>query len=85
MGGFIKYPENGELENLSLPSVNHPEAGYVCDNNEEEDQDILSDIRVPSIASNVICFNFIYLWLFLLSLIICFLLFIFFSYLCQQI
>lgn len=59
MGGITKYPENGELENLSIPLVNHPEAGYVCDNNEEEDQDILSDNRVPSIASNVICFYFL--------------------------
>jgi len=53
MGGILKYPESGELDIISIPMVTHTALGYVYDNNEEQDQEILSDIRVPSMASNV--------------------------------
>lgn len=65
MGGILNYPENGDLEYLSIPMVTHTSSGYVYDNNEPSDPDILSDIRVPSIASNVsvsfVCYLVIYL------------------------
>lgn len=66
MGGILNYPENGELEILSIPMVTHTSSGYVYDNNEQDDPELLSDIRVPSIASNVsiviyfLCFNYIH-------------------------
>lgn len=52
MGGILKYPEDGDLEKLSIPLVNHKSSEFVYDNN-EDDQEILSNI-VPSISSNVI-------------------------------
>lgn len=60
MGGILKYPEGGGLEFLSIPFVSHTTSGFVYDNNEEDNQDVLSDIRVPSIASNVIIDLFCY-------------------------
>lgn len=66
MVGILKYPENGELEILSISLDTHAKTGYVFDNNVEEDKKILSDIRIPS-ASNVICF----IQTSLLKLIIC--------------
>lgn len=59
MGGILKYPENGELEVLSIPLVTHTRSGYVYDNNEEDNQKLLSEIRVPTIASKVVCFDLI--------------------------
>lgn len=53
MGGILKYPESGELEVMSVPMVNHTSPGYVYDNNEEQNHDLLSDVKVPSMASNV--------------------------------
>lgn len=53
MGGILKYPESGELEVMSVPMVTHTSSGYVYDNNEEPNQELLSDVRVPSMASNV--------------------------------
>lgn len=53
MGGILKYPESGELEVMSVPMVTHTSSGYVYDNNEEQNQELLSDVRVPSMASNV--------------------------------
>lgn len=58
MGGILKYPESGELDIISIPMVTHTSLGYVYDNNEEQDQEILSDIRVPSMASNVSNFQY---------------------------
>lgn len=52
MGGILKYPENGELEILSISLDTHAKTGYVFDNNVEENKEILSDFKVPS-ASNV--------------------------------
>lgn len=56
MGGVLNYPENGELGILSIPLVTHTLSGYVYDNNEVEDQDILNEVRMPSVASYVNCF-----------------------------
>lgn len=67
MGGILNYPENGELEILSIPMITHTSSGYVYDNNEPNDPELLSDIRVPSIASNVsiviyfLCFDYIHI------------------------
>lgn len=67
MGGILNYPENGELEILSIPMVTQTSSGYVYDNNEQDDPEILSEIRVPSIASNVcivtyfLCFDYIHI------------------------
>jgi len=58
MGGILKFPENGVLDIMSVPLVSHTTSGYVYDNNEEQDPELLSDVRVPSIASNVNCFKF---------------------------
>lgn len=60
MGGILNYPENGELEVLSIPLVTQTSSGYVYDNKEHEDPDLLSDIRVPSIASNVSVFKYFF-------------------------
>jgi len=59
MGGILKYPENGELDVMSVPMVTHTSSGYVYDNNEEQNQELLSNVRVPSMASNVNGFNFV--------------------------
>ncbi|XP_060861011.1 F-box/LRR-repeat protein 4 [Metopolophium dirhodum] len=53
MGGILKYPENGELDVMSVPMVTHTSSGYVYDNNEEQNQELLSNVRVPSMASNI--------------------------------
>jgi len=53
MGGILKYPESGELDVMSVPMVTHTSSGYVYDNNEEQNQELLTDVRVPSMASNV--------------------------------
>jgi len=53
MGGILKYPENGELDVMSVPMVTHTSSGYVYDNDEERNQELLSNVRVPSMASNV--------------------------------
>jgi len=59
LGGVLKYPDEGELEIISLPQVTHSSSGYVFDSNNEFNQEKLSGIRVPSIPSNVICFKFL--------------------------
>ncbi|XP_025405121.1 F-box/LRR-repeat protein 4 [Sipha flava] len=51
MGGVLNYPENGELGILSIPLVTHTLSGYVYDNNEIKDQEILNEVRMPSVAS----------------------------------
>lgn len=60
LGGILKYPEDGELEIKSMPVVTHTVSGYVYDNNEEDNQEILSHINVPSILPDVICFHFLF-------------------------
>lgn len=62
MGGILSYPESGELEFVSIPlAANHASTVYagIYDNYDEETQDIFSNIKVPSIATNVI--NLLYL------------------------
>jgi len=53
MGGILKYPEDGELDVMSIPMVTHTSSGYVGDNDEEQNQELLLNVRVPSMASNV--------------------------------
>jgi len=57
MGGILKLPESGELDFMTVPMVTHTTSGYVYDNNEEQNQNLVSDIRMPSnanvMASNV--------------------------------
>lgn len=48
MGGILKFPESGELDVMNVPMVTHTTSGYVYDNNEEQNQKLLSDVRVPS-------------------------------------
>lgn len=59
LGGILKYPENDDIEILSIPLVTHTRSGYVYDNNEEDNQNPLSEIRVPTMTSKVLCFNLI--------------------------
>lgn len=56
MSGILKYPEGGELEFLSIPAVTHTTSDVVY-NNKENNHELLSDIKLPSIASNVIFFK----------------------------
>lgn len=71
MGGILKYPENGELEVLSIPLVTHTRSGYVYDNNEEDNQKLLTEIRVPTMASKVVYFNLILSEKFMYNIKIC--------------
>lgn len=59
LGGILRYPESGELEFSAIPVVKNITTRYIYDNNEEEDQGLLSDIRVPMMTSNVRVFSFV--------------------------
>lgn len=61
MGGILKYPESGVLDIMSVPMVTHTTSGYIYDNNEEQNLEVLSNVRVPTMASNVNGFQFYFL------------------------
>lgn len=61
MGGILIYPEDGDLEKLLIPLVNHESSEFVYDNN-EDNQEILSNIIAPSISSNVIYLILVFLF-----------------------
>jgi len=56
MGGILKLPDSSEPGFVSVPMIIHTASGYVYDNNDKRDQEFFSEIKMPTMVSEVYSF-----------------------------
>ncbi|KAL5244612.1 hypothetical protein ACI65C_012022 [Semiaphis heraclei] len=53
MGGILKLSDSGESGFVSVPMIIHTVSGYVYDNNDKRDQELFSEIKMPTMVSEI--------------------------------